>query len=294
MAYNRLRLAVSLSFSIGTLVLVVMLITSQLAVAALPLMDATGIGGIFLQASSFEGNDAKVYPVQGTGIDTEEPIDADTPVCEQRPMIAIELGDAFIEGFNARKDIQLPHLQDRWMSIEISQPDTGQIDATPDGNITLYTTQLQADELIIRNVLIREGQPGEFASQDATVAPRNQNLLDPNTFPDNPTDDKFGPYSGEFYIEAGDTVNPDDPGIVANDDAFDDDNFAVAAWIHGITARKVSFINPSGPGGISLDVSFPTDASVESYYNGKLGFSGDETGSKARDNYFDCVPVEVQ
>lgn len=290
MAYNRLRLAVSLAFSAGILILVVTLITSQLAIAALPLMDATGIGGIFLQADTFEGNDAKLYPVQGTGTDTDEPIDADTSVCEQRPMIAIELGDAFIEGFNARKDIQLPHLQDRWMTIEIFQPDTGQIDATPDGNITLYTTQLQADELIIRNILIREGQPGEFAGQDATVAPRNQNI---GSF-DNPTDDKFGPYSGEFYIEAGDTVNPDDPGIVANDDPFDGNNFAVAAWIHGITARKVSFVDTSGGGGIELDVSFPTTTSVESYYNGKLGYSGDETGSKARDNYFDCLPVEAQ
>ena len=230
MGYARLRFAVSMAASLTVVVsLIVMLLSTQIAMAALPLADVVGVGGLYLSADSFQGGGAEVYPVRGQDVGSGSGVDADTPVCMQRPMLAIELDTAEVSGFQARKDVQLPHLQDRWMTIEISQPDSGKIYGD---TITFYTTQLQVDQLDIRNIVIRESQPGQFASQDARVNPRDQNLGATDAFGDtvNPTQDKFGPYSGEFYIEGGNA--PNNPGLDAQ---------GAEAWLHAVTGEGITF-----------------------------------------------------
>jgi hypothetical protein len=207
MGYRKLHFAVSAIVSVTVVsVLIFTLMSTQLAMAALPLTDVVGIGGLYLNADSFTGKNAQVYPVKGTGIDgPSEPVDADTPVCKQRPMLAITLNDANVQGFEVRKDLKLPHLAERWMTIELDQP-FGSIDAN---NITFYTTQLEVDTLTLRNVLIREGRPEE-GGQDPAIAPRNQDLTEI-------TNKKWGPYSGEFYLEGGNTTENGPPGLNASD-----------------------------------------------------------------------------
>ena len=124
MGYGKLRFAASfVSSTVIVVAFILFVLSTQIAMAALPLMVVVGIGGLYLSANSFSGQDAIVYPVEGPGT----PVDADTPVCQSRPMLAIELQTAKVDGFQARKDVQLPHLKDRWVSIEKSLPSGGEI-----------------------------------------------------------------------------------------------------------------------------------------------------------------------
>ena len=283
MGYGRLRFTLSFVISVATVsALILLVLSSQIAMAVLPLADVVGVGGLYLSADSFQGQGAEVYPVRGQDVGSGSGVDADTPVCLQRPMLAIELDTAEVTGFSARKDLQLPHLEDRWMTINISQTDSASGDGKIYGDqITFYTTQLQVGQLDIRNIVIRESQPGPGTTDTARVNPRNQNIGANN----NPTTEKFGPYSGEFYIEGGNA--PNKPGLNAT---------GAEAWLHAVTGQGITFNTTlSSLSGIDLDVSFPTNSEVQSYYNDKLGYTGDESASQYnRDNYFDCVPVEVQ
>lgn len=284
MVYSKSAFAGSFVTSFVVLLLLVAYLVSTPAVlAALPLADVVGIGGLYLEADEFSGNNGEVYPVKGTS--TGEPIEADTPVCQSRPMLAIDLQDATVNGFTARKDIELPHLSDRWLSIVIDQGTGSSIEAN---NLTFFVTQLQVDELLLRNVLIREAQPPATSSQPVDVTPENQNSA---------TSQKWGPNSGEFYLKAG--FNSPRDGLVARQD---DANAAAEAWLHGLTAEQVTF-KSGGLSGIEIDISFPTDNGLSDFYD-PIGTSDDRLGyDEPSDNnldqdrdegYFDCLPVEAQ
>ena len=235
--------------------------SSQIAVALMPVL---GIGGFYVEADSFEGEGGVVYPEK---TDFASPVATDTPSCEERPMIVIELDEANVDRFDIRKDIELPHLTNRWMSIRIEQP----FGSTISGDqLSLYTTQLQANDFTIRNIIMREAGP-------------NGN-----------SNDKWGPESGEFYLEGGDGVtNPaQNPGIEAS---------GVEAWIHGVTGQQITFESAySSYSAINVELEYPTETELESWYedDDRLGY-GDppDTNPDAfgyqrthRDNYFDCVP----
>jgi hypothetical protein len=266
-----------LGFSVAAVSVFLLLFSTQIVMAAFPLMDVVGVGGFYLEAEEFTGEEAEVYPVEGDKTGPTGPADPDTPVCENRPMMAIELNTAFVDGFVARKDLQLPHLEDRWMSIEISQPTGGQIDAN---RVTFFVTQLGVDDLTIRNVIIREAQD----PNNPRAEPRFMN-------PSDVSNQKFGPNSNEFYIEGGNSAQGK-VGLSA---------VGAEAWLHAVTAQSVEFSNTQGVG-IEVDISFPTNTGVENFYedNSRLGYDEEFKGGgfgvdrDANDRYFDCLPVEAQ
>lgn len=286
MVYSRSAFATTLLVSFIVSVVVLGYVFATPAVLAnLPLADVVGIGGLYFQADGFSGEVAEAYPVKGSS--TGQPIDANTPVCQSRPMIAIDLQQANVDGFTARKDIKLPHLSDRWMSIEISQGSGSSINGE---EITFFVTQLFVDRLDLRNVLIREARPPVGSFEPAEEPPEDQTQV---------TNEKWGPGSGEFYLKAGfgpPVLNRD--GLVASKV---DEDYAAAAWLHGLTAREITF-ESGGLSAIELDISFPTDNGLENFYRPPDGdnlFGYDEPtdnnfNSDRDEGYFDCLPVEDQ
>jgi hypothetical protein len=245
-------LALSAVFLFG---LIFLILSSTVVMGLLPTL---GIGGVYVEGETFFGNDGTVYPASNQYTDTP----AET--CDERPMLAIELQDAIIQGFTFRKDVKLPFIPNRWMSISIVQPSAGTGDsAVIDANtITLYTTQLEGQSLLIRNIDLREGA----------------------------SNDKFGPNSGELLLEGGANVegscqvgDTSGCGIEATD---------INGWVHAVTGDGVLFDSRSQDNAIEVDLSYPTTAEVRDYYEGTFSYNiPDSRGnSYDRNQYFSCVP----
>lgn len=246
MEYSYSRLAASLVSSIVVVILLLTLVlSSQVAVALLPVL---GVGGIYGEIESFDGNDGTVYPEYTDGIGS--PVATDTESCEQIPMLVIELEDGTVENFDIRKDIELPHLTDRWMSIRIEQEDTGQIQLD---SLQIYTTQLAADSLLIRNIELEESNFGG----------------------------KFGPNSGEFVLEGGQDTGALTPGIEAS---------GVEAWAHAVTGDGITIEDTAGGLGIGIELEFPTTSQISDFYDNRLGYDGAPVDN--REDYFGCTPTE--
>lgn len=194
-----------ISFTVAVALLVFLVLSSQVVMAVLP---AVGMGGVFLQADDFSGENAVVYPEYGQ-LSSEYPDRVtDTATCKQRPMIALELNNAAVNGYSVFKDIKLPYFENHWMSVVIKQPN-GAITTPSDGTITIFATQLQTGTLEVDNVKISEGT----------------------------SENKWGDRSGEFLLEG-------DP----NDDVSGTDLRAtnIKVWTHAITGDKINFDSPNG------------------------------------------------
>lgn len=165
--YSWTRLKVSGAGSIAAVALLFYLVVAQqLAVAIVPVV---GIGGVYLQADEFRGDKGLIYPEE-----------VETAECEQRPVIVIDFQDAKIQGMSAYKDIKLPHLTDRWMTVQLTQPSTASVRGT---DAKIYASEFSADFLRAWNSRVSEG--GGWTN----YGPGSDEFLleaDPNdnTFPD--------------------------------------------------------------------------------------------------------------
>lgn len=246
MAYSGRTLAISISLSTASFLLVLFLVlTSQVAMALLPVV---GVGGVYAEIDYFEGNDGTMYP----NIDEAGSPATDTPACEALPMLVIQLQDGVVERFDIRKDIRLPHLEDRWMSLRIEQPFGASISLD---EISFYTTQLAADSLLVRNINVQESNTGG----------------------------KWGPDSGEFVLEGGQDTGSTTPGLEAEN---------VEVWLHAVTGQGITFestssFNPA----INVELEYPTTSQLQNYYDGRLGYN-DPTFGMDREDYFGCTPEQ--
>lgn len=245
MGYSKKRLIGSISGSTAAvLLLIVLILTSQVVMAALPVV---GIGGVLLQADYFEGNNGVIYPEKGELPDYTGKV-TDTASCQERPMVVFQLDGAQVDGYSVFKDVKLPYFEDRWMTIQIDQ-ENGQLLGN---QISIYTTQMTADQLTIRNIELYEGESG----------------------------DVWGPESGEFIMRG-------DPGDNVDPDLFADN---VIAWVHALTGEGVTF-SGSSANPIMFNVTFSSTQELENRYQSDEFSTMDESASgEARENYFDCLP----
>jgi len=172
MGYSKGRFAGTFTFTTAlVLTLLFLIFFGQVAMGVLPVV---GIGGVLLQADSFEGNNGLVFPQYGQSAPPSHGV-TDTSNCQRRPMLVFQLDGATVNGYKVFKDIQLPYLSDQWMTIKVDQP-TNSIQGN---QIRIYTTQLAAGTLELDNVEISEGE--------------SQN--------------KWGPNSGEFLLKGDPNQN---------------------------------------------------------------------------------------
>jgi hypothetical protein len=243
-----------------TLFMLYLIGTSQIAMGVLP---ATGIGGVFLRVDTFEGEGAVAYPERGDiqGLDGGV---TNSPGCKSMPTLAIRLTDsedgqheefpASLQGYEIYKDVKIPFFDEQWLSVEINEPTSIRGE-----QITIYTTQLYADTLNIKNIALSEGA----------------------------SNNKFGPQSGEFRLKADPegTVNESDgPALTAT---------GVKGWVHAIVGEQIVFEgNTSEP--IEINTSFRSTAEIQTRYD-NIGILGNNRGGAdaSRTNYFDCLPGGV-
>lgn len=266
MSYSPKRFFGSALSAAVVLVLLLYLIASATVVVGS--LSVVGIGGFFLSAGELEANEVKAYPVMGE-IDGAEAV-TDTTVCEERPMIAFETGDASAEDFTMYKDVEVPFFDDWWMTITIDEPEG----ALEGEDLTFYTTQMEMGTMSVTNIEVTEGgDPGRGADY---TPPGDRTTADSS-------DDVWGPDSGEFLL-IGDPVDStgDDPETYVTN---------IKAWLHAATGENVEFIadldDPSAV--INLDVSYQTTQDLQDRYE-QEGIETRNPNAYDRDGYFDCLP----
>jgi hypothetical protein len=223
MGYSIRKFVASLSgFTLAVALLTFFIFSSQVTLAILPVV---GTGGVFLQADSFNGENGVVYPQYGQLSPDYPNKNTDTAGCQQRPMLVFQLDAARVDGYTIFKDIKLPYFDERWMSIAIDQSD-GSLEAQ-NGQIKIFTTQLEAGSLALDNVDIKEQNNGEV----------------------------WGPNSGEFLLRGDpqDSVSGTDLRATG-----------VTAWVHAITGQQINFNSPTG---ITFDVQYNTTSEIQSRYD---------------------------
>lgn len=229
MSYSPKRFLASFaSFTVAVALLIFLILSSQMAMAVLP---AVGMGGVFLDADEFSGQNAVVYPQYGQ-LSSEYPDRVtDTATCKQRPMLALRLNGATVDGYSVFKDIRLPYFENQWMSITIDQP-SGSITTPDTGTVTIFATQLDVGTLEVDNIKLSEGNSGDRSN-------------------------KWGPNSGEFLLEG-------DP----NDDVFGNDLTAtnIKVWTHAITGDRVNFNSPNG---FKIEVNYQSTADLHDRYDSR-------------------------
>jgi hypothetical protein len=227
MSYSPTRFLASFGVFTASIVLLVFLVlSSQITMAVLP---AVGMGGVFLDAQTFRGENAVAYPQYGQ-LSSEYPDKVtDTATCKQRPVLALRINDATVDGYSVFKDIKLPFFEDQWMSVTIKQPQ-GSITTPQTGTVTIFATQLQVDSLKVDNVKISEGNSG-------------------------PRSEKWGPNSGEFLLEGDPSDN------VTGDDI---DASGIKVWTHAITGDRINFNSPNG---FTLEVDYNTTSDLQARYD---------------------------
>lgn len=276
------RFGLSITASISVALLLLYLFISAGMVWGM--MPAIGLGGIYAEGDAFTGNVGQMYPVYQTGGsgDPADPL-TDTPgtQCDTRPMVAFSLEDAQVEGAMFRKDLELPFMTNRFMSLVVTQPEgAGDPAFFSAEQVDLFITQMRAGQLVFRNIEMREGGP------------------------DGTSTDKWGPESGELYIEGGDTggtqLPPDTQFPGTMDGLIADD---IEMWLHGMQGQEISF--DPGDQAIAVDfaLEFPTDGELDEWYDGRLGFDMPEypdhenplhpAQSTQRDEYFQCSPTDT-
>lgn len=232
-------------------VLIFLILSSQVAMATFPVV---GIGGLFLTADTFDGEDAIVYPEKGT-IDESRGVVTDTMACQERPMLVFDLQGAEATNYALYKDIRVPYFQDEWVTIQIVEENGGVIDAS---NIQLYTTQLEADTLDVDNIRLAEGGPGAGRS-----------------------DEKFGPNSGEFILQGdplGQTPDGDNNLRTTN----------VKAWLHAILGQQL-VLQGGADGFVDIELRYLTTSDIQNRYD-SIGIDSLDRQGRSREGYFDCLP----
>ena len=279
MGYSGRRFSASAVVSALSLVGLLYLVFS--ATIAMALMPVVGTGGIYVQADSLQADQGVVYPeYEPDSTDYTQIIGTTTPECQNGvPMFVVELdGDARATGFFFRKDVQLPFIENRWMSIIVGdENNVNQRVALSGENLKLFTTQFAGDSLLLRNVDLQEGAFG--------------------------TGNKWGPESDEFILRGGIDTSETVPGVEGS---------GVSAWLHGATGDRVT-LEPQATGGtISIDIKYPNTTEIGQYYvdNERFGYgladenpefdnvgTGDERVQRGiqagNSGYFPCLPGEI-
>lgn len=230
MKYSKLRFTgVFSTATVATVALIFLVVSSQVAVAVLPVV---GIGGLLLTADEFTGQDATVYPEKGQLENAPDSV-TDTVACEERPMLVFDLQGASAQNFALYKDIQVPYFTDQWATIKIVETNGGSLDAN---NVQIYTTQLEASSLNITNIRLAEAGP-------------NPNVR---------STEKFGPNSGEFILQ-GDPESTATQGdnLVSKD---------IKTWVHAITGQSVVIQGDTG-GLVNIELDYVTTADIQNRYD---------------------------
>lgn len=283
MSYSRLRFGGAMGASTAVTVVMLYLIASSVVSAAtLPIV---GIGGFFITAETLTGENSVIYPQMGSP--TNSSIATESVACEQRPMLAINVNQGVITNYRIFKDIELPFVSNRWMSIVVDETDGGQLVSSRE--ITIFNTQLEADWLNITNVELTEGGMPYAGVDDASdvddidraadyVSPDADTGINPARDANDASNEIWGPNSGEFLMIT-------DP----RDDTNNVDTVAkgVRAWVHGIAGEDVRFI--AGGAATTIELRYVTDADLQNRY-ASLGVDTRDPAGYDRRDYFDCVP----
>jgi hypothetical protein len=213
-----------------------LVLSSQVALALMPVL---GTGGLYAEADTLTGDVGTVYPeYQDDNTNYNQPVGTTTPECGGSsggiPMLVVELdGQARGLGFYFRKDVQIPFIQERFMSIQIGKDQSVGISGQ---NLKLFVSQLGGDELLIRNARVNEGGPGGSG------------------------DGKWGSQSEEFYLKGGLGTDPTVPGLRAT---------RVSAWLHAATGEQITLETAEGP--LDIQVSYPTRSELYDFYSDRSG-----------------------
>lgn len=258
MGYDPRRFGVGIGGStIAASAFVVLVLSSQLAMAILPVL---GIGGFYIEADYFYGQDGgTIYPQKGSVDSTPDHGVTDTFECQERPMLVFELDDARIYGFTMYVDIELP-FQDRWMSIQLEQPSAADFrdSAFIQGdNIKIYSTQFAADYLSLKNVVMTED--GDYTD--------------------------FGPTNDQFIMKA----DPSDQ--TGSQEAIYSENLKM--WLHAVTGSNIVFDKGAQTQSLSFELTYPTTDELDARYGNVVDYTGSEAAPDSpdsREDYFDCLP----
>lgn len=219
--------------------MIYLILSSQITMALMPVL---GTGGLYAEADFLEADQGTIYPeYEDDNSNYNQPIGTTTPECGGVsggiPMMVVELdGEARGIGFFFRKDVQLPFIQERFMSLKIGENNRVAITGN---NLKLFTSQLGGDSLLLRNVRANEGGPGGGSTE------------------------KWGANSGEFYLEGGQGTDPTVPGVKARD---------ITAWLHGATGQQITLEGDGGP--VNINVTFPTRTELFNYYaDNRFGYN---------------------
>jgi len=206
------------------------------------LMPVLGTGGVYAEATLLEADQGAIYPeYEDDSSNYNQIIGTTTPECGGVdggiPMLVVALdGEARALGFFLRKDIQIPFIEERFLSVKIGE--NNRVGLTGD-NLKLFTSQLGGDSLLFRNVRANEGGPGGGSTE------------------------KWGSNSGEFYFEGGQGTDPTVPGLKARN---------ITAWLHGTTGQQITLEADGGP--VNIDVVFPTRTELFNYYaDNRFGYA---------------------
>jgi hypothetical protein len=216
-----------------------LVLSSQVAMALMPVL---GTGGLYAEAEFLEADQGTIYPeYEDDNSDYNQLIGTTTPECGGStggiPMIVVELdGEARATGFFFRKDVQIPFIQEQFMSLKIGEENPV---ALSGNQLKLFTSQLGGDSLLLRNVRVNEGGPGGGSTE------------------------KWGANSGEFYLEGGQGTDSTVPGLKARN---------ISAWLHGATGQQIT-LEAEG-GSVNIDLSFPKRTEVFNFYaDNRFGYT---------------------
>lgn len=285
MSRSLFRFSTSMVVSIGVTVFVLaLLVSANIVTAYIPVV---GVGGLYAAGNEVTGNTATIYPEYTTTTSGVLPVtDSPADECEFMPLLAFNLETARVNGTSFRKDIELPFLTDRFMSINVTQPKSAGGDPAfmKAEQLTIFITQLRAQRMVMRNIEMREAGPNG-----------NQNAAG---------DPKWGNKSGEVWIRGGNVTGtqiPSDsnfPGYTeAGTIVFD-----LEMWVHGMQGEVVSFESGDQASAVDIDLEFPTEGELDKWYEGKLGYDLPEypnyqneqwpNQDTDREQYFKCTPTD--
>lgn len=224
------RFVGALTLSVVLLVAMMMLVLSAQVAVAGHLLPALGIGGTYNKVETLRAEYQGVYPQYNSPY-------TNTPTCDDRPMLVFNLSSATLQGYEIRKDIKVPFLTDRWLTVRSQHFTQGGV--TPEiraDKLKVFTTQAQLGFMSLNDVELSE----------ATQTGRNV---------------KFGPDSTWFSLTAGKDVSG---GVYAEN---------ITMWVQAMVANRLVFDRNGHPDPVALNMSLSTTDELQTFYSDKVGYA---------------------